>query len=95
MYAAERKGGYVLRKLQRDLIAMEAWCEHWKIKINEDKTQSIYICHRRSPVGTHLTLKGRKIPFVKGVTYLGVVFYRKITWRIHIRVYPKVSGLAA
>jgi len=95
MYALERKGGYVLRKLQRGFIAMEAWCEHWKIKINKDKTQSIYFSHRRSPVGTHLTLKGRKIPFVKEVV---------VTWRQHIdsiitkallifiRVYPLLKS---
>jgi hypothetical protein len=67
MYATERKEGYVLRKLQRGLTAMEAWCERWNIKINEDKTQAIYFSHRRAPVGTHLTLKGRNIPFVKEV----------------------------
>jgi hypothetical protein len=67
IYATERKEGYVLRKLQRGLTAMEAWCERWNIKINEDKTQTIYISHRRGPMETHLTLKGRTIPFVKEV----------------------------
>jgi hypothetical protein len=27
LYATERKEGYVLRKLQRDLNLMAAWCE--------------------------------------------------------------------
>jgi hypothetical protein len=82
--ATERKEGYVLRKLQRCLAAMEAWCERWNIKINEDKTQSIYFCHRRRPVRTHLTLKGRNIPFVKQVKYLGVISDNRVTWRQHI-----------
>jgi len=48
---------------------MEALCERWNIKIIENKTQAMY-CHRRGPVGTHLTLKGRNILFVKEVKYL-------------------------
>jgi hypothetical protein len=62
---------------------MEAVCEHWNMKINEDKTQAIYFYRRRGPVEAYLTLKGRNIPFVKDVKYLGVIFDRKITWRCH------------
>jgi hypothetical protein len=42
LYATDRKEGYVLRKLQRGLNSMAAWCERWNIKINEDKTRAIY-----------------------------------------------------
>jgi hypothetical protein len=45
LYATERKAGYILRKLQRSLNSMAAWCEHWDIKINEDKTWAIYFSH--------------------------------------------------
>jgi hypothetical protein len=45
IYATHRKEGYVFRKLQRDLSAIETWCERWNIKINEDKTQAIYFSH--------------------------------------------------
>jgi len=38
---------------------MESWCERWDMKINEDKTQAIYLSHRRRPVETRLTLKDR------------------------------------
>jgi hypothetical protein len=33
IYATDSKEGYVLRKLQQDLNAIEMWCEHWNIKI--------------------------------------------------------------
>jgi len=78
MYATERKEGYVLRKLQRELTANESWCERWNIKINEDKNQDFYFSHRRAPVGNHLTLKGRNIPFVKEVKYLGAIFAQQL-----------------
>jgi hypothetical protein len=63
---------------------MEAWCERWNIKINEDKTQAIYFSRGIKPVESHLTLKEGNIPFVNNVKYFGVNFVRKITWRPHI-----------
>jgi hypothetical protein len=82
-YAADRKESYVLRKLQRGLNAMEAWCERWNIKIKKDKTRAVYFSRRLRLVEAYLTLKGLNIPFVKDVRYLGVIFDRKITWRPH------------
>jgi hypothetical protein len=41
LYATYRKEGFIIRKLQRGLSSIEAWCESWNIKINEDKTQGI------------------------------------------------------
>jgi hypothetical protein len=32
IYATDSKEGYVLRKLQRGLSALETWCERWKKK---------------------------------------------------------------
>jgi hypothetical protein len=63
---------------------MVAWCERWNIKINEDKTQAIYFSHQRAPPKSLLTLNGRNIPFVNNVKYLGVIFDKRITWRLHV-----------
>jgi hypothetical protein len=82
VYSTDRKEGYVLRKLQRGLTSMESWCQRWNI-INEDKTQAIYFYRRHRPVEAHRTLNERNILFVNHVKYLGVMFDRKITWRIH------------
>jgi len=57
------------------------------------KTQAIYFSRGIKPVESHLTLKGRNIPFVNNVKYLGVNFDRKITWRPHIeRIETKAFG---
>jgi hypothetical protein len=53
----DRKEGFVVRKLQRGLSLMEAWCEHWNIKINEYYTRGIYFSRSRRPPESHLTLK--------------------------------------
>jgi hypothetical protein len=73
-------------KLQRDLSSIEAWCERWNIKINEDKTQGIYFSQGRRPPVSRLTLNGKDIPFVNNIKYLGVIFDIKITWRLHIQM---------
>jgi hypothetical protein len=63
---------------------MLAWCERWNIKINEDKTQAIYFSHHRRPPDFLLTLNGWNIPFINSVRYLGVIFDKRMTWRLHI-----------
>jgi hypothetical protein len=35
---------------------------------------------------SHLTLNGRNIPSVNSAKYLGVLFDRRVTWRLHINM---------
>jgi hypothetical protein len=86
LYATDRKEGYVLRKFQRGLDSMAAWCKRWNIKINEDKTRTIYFTRVNRPPDSLLTLNGQNIPFVNSVKYLGVLFYKRMTWRLHIQM---------
>jgi hypothetical protein len=60
LYATDRKEGFIVRKLQRCLSSMDAWCERWNIKINYDKTQGIYFSHSRRPPMSHLTMNGKE-----------------------------------
>jgi hypothetical protein len=67
--------------------------ERLTIKINEDKTQAIYFSHRLRPLEAHLTLNGRNIPFVNHAKYLGVIFDKRSTWRLHVEMIEiKVSA---
>jgi hypothetical protein len=86
IYVTDHKECYVLRKLQRVLSAIETWCENWNIKINEDKIQAIYFSHRFRAPEAHLTLNGQDIPFISHVKYLDVIFDKRITWRLHIKM---------
>jgi hypothetical protein len=54
------------------------------IKINEEKTRAIYFSHQRRLPDSLLTLNGQNIPFVNNVKYLGVIFDKRMTWRLHI-----------
>jgi hypothetical protein len=50
-------------------VAMWLWLEWFWVR-------------HRSPQA-HFKLNGWKIPFVNHVKYLGVIFYNRITWRLH------------
>jgi hypothetical protein len=63
---------------------MSAWCERCNIKINEDKTRAIYFSHRKRPPDSLLTLNERNIPFANSVKYLGIIFDKRMAWRLHI-----------
>jgi hypothetical protein len=52
IYELDCKEGYVLRRLKQGLIAIQMWCEHWNIKINEDKTHAIYYYQSHSHSAT-------------------------------------------
>jgi hypothetical protein len=86
VYASDRKECYIPTTFQRGLSAIETWCKRWNIKVNEDTTQAIYFCRRIRRPEAHRTLNGRNIPFVNQVKYLGVIFDKSITWRLHIPV---------
>jgi hypothetical protein len=88
LYATDRKEVFVVRILQRGLSSMETWCVCWNIKINEDKIQGICFSCGCGPPFSHLTsiFNGRNIPFVNSVKYLVVIFDRKVTWRLHIKM---------
>jgi hypothetical protein len=45
----------------------------------------IYFSRRLRVPEDVLQLNGRNIPFVDNVTYLGVTFGRRMTWKLHIK----------
>jgi hypothetical protein len=49
------------------------------------KLTSFSFSHRIRPPECLLTLNGWNIPFVNSSKYLSVIFYKKITWRLHIQ----------
>jgi hypothetical protein len=54
------------------------------MKINEGKTQAIYFSRRLRVPEDELQVNGQDVSFVNNATYLGVIFDRKMTWRLHI-----------
>jgi hypothetical protein len=71
------------------------------MKINEGKTQAIYFNGRLRFPNDTLQLNRGDIPFLNNVTYLGVTFDRRMTWRHHaertvakaLRTYVRIYSL--
>jgi hypothetical protein len=62
---------------------METRCESWNIKINGDQAQGIYFSRCRTAwVPTYIEWTKYGIC----VKYLGVIFDKKVTWRLHIEM---------
>jgi hypothetical protein len=59
--------------------------KRWNIKNNEGKSQAIYSSTRYRVPDDALQINEQDIPFVNNVTHLGVTFYRRMTWRNHIK----------
>jgi hypothetical protein len=93
IYTTDRKEGYVINKLQRGLTSVQSWCERWNIKINAQKTQATCFSRGNRRAESHLTLKGRNIPFVNQVCredYVKIYLIETIeakAFRTLIRVY--------
>jgi hypothetical protein len=41
---------------------------------------------RLRPPEAHLRMNARNIPFVNHVKYLGAIFDKRITWRLHVEM---------
>jgi hypothetical protein len=76
--------------LEKGHFYAEPWplkgCERWNIKSNEENARAIYFTHQNKPSDSPLTLNGRNIPFVNGVKFLGLIFDKRMTWRLHIEM---------
>jgi hypothetical protein len=70
VYETEKHESIALRKLQRELIATNSWCERRNIKINGGETQAIYFSTRPRVPDEVLQLNGREIPFLNNVIIL-------------------------
>jgi hypothetical protein len=66
--------------MQRGLNSIE------NIKINEDKIKVVYFSHTIRPREAHLTLNGWTVPFLNHKIYLGAIFDKRFTWRLHIEM---------
>jgi hypothetical protein len=53
IYFTEKQKLCVLCKLQQGFTAVNLWCEHWNLKINEGKNQAIYFSRRLESLMTH------------------------------------------
>lgn len=77
----------LLKKMERSFIACSKYFYKWRIKINDQKTQSIIFPWNKSPKrvpSRQLLLNNNSITIQDEVKYLGVILDKKLTFRQHI-----------
>ena len=71
-------------RLQRYIDRLENWCNDWRIVLNPDKSQVLYIKTTgqlgRDP---HITYNNKLIPVLNRVKYLGVTIDNKLDFTYH------------
>jgi hypothetical protein len=70
-----------LRYLPTDASTLLDWTIIGKSGLNVS-FNGLHFSRRRTPVEASLALKGRHISFANHVKYLGVIFDKKLTWKL-------------
>ena len=73
--------GLAAARVQKKVRQFQRWSECWRMPINPSKCQVLVIGNCRSDI--KVFLKGRPIPRVNEVKYLGVTFDHKLTFGKH------------
>ena len=72
------------RVLERTLQRMSEFCQQWRLKVNERKTE-IFKVGAKLPKLTEVRWNGNYLPVKQSATYLGVTFCASLSWRMHLR----------
>ena len=67
------------------LQELETYFTKWKIKVNGLKSKSIVLSRRKINFNPNVFVFNNKITIANSLTYLGVIFDNRITWKEHIK----------
>mgnify|MGYP003536187460 FL=1 len=86
IYASSTQLKNIIKPLKEHAQQIQDYMTKWKIKINGDKTQAIYITNRRTREIPKKKLKifNKNIKWSSEVKYLGVIIDKKVTMKQHI-----------
>jgi Reverse transcriptase (RNA-dependent DNA polymerase) len=72
--------------LQDYLNSVADWCAEWKFSISASKCALLPFSRKRKPsTAPALRIDGQDIPVVKQFKFLGLIFYSKLSWSLHIQ----------
>jgi ribonuclease HI len=85
VWAGGSSEGMVNRKIQRNLLLLEEWCNKWGFQISPQKTQALMVTRKRLLLKDELYINNVPINFTKTVKYLGVIFDSTFNFLPHIK----------
>lgn len=74
-------------RLQNALNTIHSYFTKWRLKINPEKSQSIFFTRKRKPKflpNRKLNMNGIEIDWVTQVKYLGIIFDKKLIFSNHV-----------
>ena len=85
LWSAAYTRSYALLKVQKALNMLEGWCRRWRVKINGDKSNLLFITRTRESIEENfcLTLFDDIIRPVTSAKFLGVEIDSMLTFRKH------------
>ena len=72
-----------VKHVTQHLKLMTQWCNRWRIKLNEEKTQYIVFTRRRPTIPT-LTIGNKILLPEKSIKYLGIHMDKRLNWKKHL-----------
>ena len=71
-------------QLQMDLTSLEAWCNAWKLRLNQSKSTHLRLSfsnRTNSPHNCHYNIAGAQLQSVRSQRDLGVVISNTLSWQ--------------
>lgn len=75
----------IFSALQNHINRLLDYFRKWKIKINADKTQAIFISRTSTETPQNITVNNVRIPWKPTAKYLGLTIDDRLSWEPHIR----------
>lgn len=87
-YTSSRFCKQIINRLETAVRKFNKYLQRWKIKLNEDKTQAIFITNRRTrqiPHNRRFKCGSQEIDWSPDIKYLGVTIDRKLLFGTHVQ----------
>lgn len=86
IYCTSKNIQNIKTNLQNTISELEKWCDNTGFQFSSSKTKALHFNRKQySNYNPKLKINGNYIEYVKEMTFLGVVFDKKLTWESHIK----------
>lgn len=86
LYCSSCDPKFIIHELEIELLKINTFFTTWKIKINEEKTQAMFLTRRRSQQflpDRKIRLSNKEIDWKNELKYLGLILDKKLTFQKH------------
>lgn len=85
-YTSSRYCNQIINRLETAVKKFQSFFKRWKIRLNEEKTQAIFITNRRTrqiPTDRKFKCGNHEIDWAPNLKYLGIIIDKKLKFKDH------------